>query len=352
VGEEERVLAGRVFTISDHHVLVEININKSLKPETEYFQEDYMFEFIKNALGIFGDSVKILYRYPKFAVPLFMVWLILAPVTLYFHFFFHGAGYTMPELLLLVFGVIYLFSLLFTFSCVMLLELMQQHETGKEFSLPGAFAETIRKDLIGILVIALIWAIVWFILAVLKALTSRGRGRRSSGASPREAATVLAGGGGVFSWIGLGISMLQKLVRMTVFMILPAVAWEDKNVGSAIGRGLHVLRVHAGEFLASYAGTELAELVVFAPAILAIILVKNAPDTFWYLVIVYTAVAWTFSMYLEQMTVALLFLWHKKWEAAAGEAEKSGKPVPHLEDVPRPSLFDDVNDLATSAPDR
>jgi len=311
-----------------------------------------MFEFLQNALAIFGDSVRVLFRYPKFAIPLFIVWLFIAPIVLYFRFFFNNTGQSFTTLLLLAFGVIYLFSLLFTFSCVVLLELIQQHETGRGFSLPCAISETIRKDLSGILIISLIWAIVWFILALLKALTSRKRGGHRQGASPAEAARVLSGSGGVFSWFGLGISMIQKLVRMTVFLILPAVAWEDKGAFSAIGRGLHVLREHAGEFLASYAGTELAGLVVFLPAIIAVMAVKHAPDIFWYLVIIYTSVAWTFSMYLEQMTVALLFLWHKKWEVAAQEAEKSGKPVPALEDVPRPSLLDDVNDLAVTAAER
>ncbi len=314
-----------------------------------------MFEFITGGLGLLWDSVKALLRYPKFLIPLLMVWLIYAPITLYLYFNFTGAGYSVGALLLILAGLIYLFALLFSFSCVLLLELIQQHETGKPFSLAAALSETITKDLVSILIISFIWAAIWFVLTIIDIIVKAAQGKRRGSRpppSPQAAAAALSGTGGVFSWISLGIHMIEKLVRMTVFLILPAVAWEDKNAFSAIGRGLSVLKDHVGEFLTAYATTGILSTLIFLPAILVVLFVQNAPDIVWYLVIAYTAIAWTFSIYIEQMTVALLFLWHKKWEVAADEALKAGKPVPKLEDVPMPSLLNDVNDLETKGTER
>jgi len=304
-----------------------------------------VFESIQNGLSIFGESVRILFKYPKFAVPLLVTWCILAPLTIYLRFMFPWENYPPLFLILIIFGTIYLCSFLFSLSCVILLELIRQHETGGDLRLGKALIETIQKDLPGILVIAFVWAIVWFILSVLKVLTSRKRGGYRHVPSPQEAATVLAGGGGVFSWLNLGISFFQKLVRMTVFLVLPAIAWEHKGPFNAIRRGLHVLREDAGEFLTVYAGTGVAEAIIYLPAIIAVKFIGQAPDIFWYGVIIYTACAWTFSMYLEQMSVALLFLWHKKWEVSMQDAEKNGKSLPQLGEVPMPSLLSDTTDL-------
>ncbi|MFA6035426.1 MAG: hypothetical protein WC759_00520 [Candidatus Micrarchaeia archaeon] len=309
-----------------------------------------MFEGMTNGLEILKESVSVLFKYPVFAVPLLLVWALIAPTVLYFYFFFDAEGMRTDTLLGIVFVVIYFYSLLFTFSAMILLELMQQHETGRKLNLMGALSETLRKDIIGILVISLLWAIVWFALTVIQAMLSR---KKKSGArpepTPAEAAGVLSGtSGGGFSWLQLGIKMIQKLVRMGVYLVLPAIAWEDRGAWSAIKRGTDVLRGRIGEFMTAYAGSGVAGTIVFLPASAAYVIGHNAnwPDYAWYIVIFYTACAWAFSMYLEQMSMALLFLWHKKWEAVAKKAQEKGLPAPALNDVPKPSLLDDMPDLA------
>jgi len=307
--------------------------------------------FIENVLGIFGESVKVIFKYPVFAVPLLIVWLFVAPTILYFQFFFNSDALSTIQAIGILFCVIYFLSLLFTFSCVIMLELIQQHESGKPLDLGAAFSETIHKNLIAILFISLIWAIVWTLLTIIKAIASSSK-KKNSGSrpppTPQAAAAVLAGTGGTFSWIKLGISMIEKIFRMFIYLVLPAVAWENKSAFAALGRGWNALKSHPAEFLGATMASGLVSFVVFLPAVLVIMFVKTAPDYVWYLVILYTAAAWIFSMYVEQMTVALLYLWHMKWEKAVAAAESEGKPKPSISDIPQPSLLDDINEFAPS----
>lgn len=53
----------------------------------------------------------------------------------------------------------------------------------------------------------------------------------------------------------------------------------------------------------------------------------------------------SYSIYLEQMFTAQLYLWHIKWEKAVKKAREDGKEAPSLRDVPRPSVLDKVSDL-------
>jgi len=310
-----------------------------------------MFEGISNGIAILKDSVEVLFKHPVFAVPLLAVWVIIAPTVLYFYFFFDADKLGLGQILALLFAVIYFYSLLFTFSAMMLLELIQQHETGRKPELGGALSETLSKDIVGMLVISLLWAVVWFMLTVIQAILSSGKKKRGASRpppSPQEAARVLSGSAGGFSWLGLGINMIKKLVRMGVYLILPAIAWEDRGAWDAIKRGASVLRSHVAEFMTAYAGSGIAGAIVFLPAVLVFWFESKVhfPDYVWYAVIFYTACAWVFSMYLEQMSMALLFMWHKKWEAAAKKAQEKGLPMPALNEVPKPSLLDDIPDLA------
>ena len=67
--------------------------------------------------------------------------------------------------------------------------------------------------------------------------------------------------------------------------------------------------------------------------------------TQWYLVIGYVGAAWSFSIYLEQMFVADLFLWHREWEPAVAAAEREGHNRPSMRDVSRPTLLGGVASL-------
>jgi hypothetical protein len=58
---------------------------------------------------------------------------------------------------------------------------------------------------------------------------------------------------------------------------------------------------------------------------------------FWTAVIIYESIIWTIGIYLEQMSVGLLYLWHIKWVRYGSKGE--------LSDVPKPDLLDNVYEL-------
>jgi hypothetical protein len=67
---------------------------------------------------------------------------------------------------------------------------------------------------------------------------------------------------------------------------------------------------------------------------------------FWTVVFIYIAFAWSFSIYLEQMFCAELYLWHLKWEDAIRVAKQKGRKGPtSISQVKKPCLLDEVNDL-------
>lgn len=297
-------------------------------------------------------TLKILQRYPLFLIPIIIVWAIYAPIIIYLKYFFPWSSYSFGVDLGVVFFTLFIFSFIILFSCSVVLELIQQLETGKRLSLIGAFQETISKNMKKILPIALIWAIIWFILTIIEALLSKKKkGREEFNAE--NAAKTLAGYG-EFSFSRAFIEALEKGIRMVVFLILPAVAWEDLSFIMAIKKGFRVLKAHLAEFASGYALTYAAAVIVFLPPAIIFELgtgrhgnppLIHFPDSVWTGVIIYIGFAWSFCMYLEQMFTASLYLWHLKWEKKVEVAKQQNQPLPDFKDVEQPSLLDNVPDL-------
>lgn len=223
----------------------------------------------------------------------------------------------------------------------MMLEFMQQMESGEKISFSKAFAEAVGIDFIRIIPIAIIWSILWFIIVVIRALTSKKRGSGKSEPSPRDAARTLGGAeSGPFSWLGLGLSMIEKLIRMVVFLSLPAIAWENKGPFSALGKAFGIIKKHAVQFLTTYTLTGIAALFMAIPLAIIFALDESGvkfSDLFWTVVIIYEGIVWTLGIYLEQMSTGMLYLWHLKWVQNGSVGE--------LSSVPKPDLLDDVYEL-------
>ncbi len=306
-----------------------------------------MFENVKNGWQVIKASILVFNKYPIFILPLLGVWLLYATSIVYFYYFFDWEKYFFIQELLIIFLIIYSWTLLLTFSCSMLLELIQQLETGKTMNLSGAFKESIGKNLVKIIPLAFIWALIWFILTIIETLLSEAEKNKKE-PTPENVAKLVAGAGEV-SWLGFSFELLHKGIRMVVFLIMPAFAWEDLDLMNSIKKGFTVLRAHLIEFATGFSLTYLAASIVFLPTAVIFLLSEYAgilfPDWVWYATILYAGLAWSYSMYLEQMFTANLYLWHLKWEKAYDKAKKAGKKLPTMHDVNPPSILDDVPDL-------
>lgn len=290
-------------------------------------------DWISDGWGIFKDSFRILKRYPVIALPLFGAWIVVAAVTLAFRYL----DFTLSAAFLAIFLVAYSISL----ACFMLLEFIEQIESGQKISYLKASYQLVTQNAIKVIPLTFVWTIIWFILIILRALTKK-KGDDDDNPEPslEDAGQTLSGlNNSPFSWWGLGLDLIEKLLRMIVFTCLPAIAWEGKGSIAAFKKGSTVVRKHPGQFFASYGLTGAAALLMALPLVPIGFLSKaevELPGAVWIAVIIYSGIIWTIEMYLEQMTVAILYLWHLK-------AEEQG--VHDLNQVSKPHLLDNIPEL-------
>jgi hypothetical protein len=307
-----------------------------------------MFQSIKNGWQLIKESFKAFNRHPKFIIPLLITWLVYAPIILYLKYWFNWDLYTEFQVFLILLGIIFAFAFLLSFSCSILLELIQQLESGKEIRVLKAIRHTIKYNIIKILPVIFVWTIIWFILLVIQVLLSRSREREKESFSAENAAKTLAGYQ-KFSLSKAFFKAIGKGVRMIVFLILPAIAWENLSFWKSVKKGIAVFKSNLSVFVTGFILTGFASVVMFLPpAVLFFIsgeLEVAFPGWVWIITIIYIAFAWSYSIYLEQMFTAELYLWNYKWEKEVAKAQAESRPIPKLNDIPKPSILDEVNDL-------
>src|SRR3989344_3124160 len=223
-----------------------------------------MFQGIKNGWDLIKESIKVFNHYPKFIIPLLITWLVYAPIILYLKYWFDWDAYTGSQTFLIVFGIVFLFAFLLSFSCSMLLELIQQLESGNKMSVTKAFGYTLGHNTIKILPIVIVWTIIWFVLLVIQALLSKDKKREKESFSAENAAKTLAGYRS-FSFSRAFFQALQKGVRMVIFLILPAIAWENLSFWQSIKKGLAVFKTNLSVFVTGFVLTGLAASIIFLP---------------------------------------------------------------------------------------
>jgi hypothetical protein len=301
-----------------------------------------MFDGIKNGWALIKESIRIFNRYPKFIIPLLISWCIYAPIIIYLKFFFNESAFSDSQIYLVVFGIIFIFSLILSFSGTVLLELIQQLEAGEKLSILKALGSALKRDGVKILPLVLMWAIIWFCLLVLEAFFSRRRRDSNTSFSLENSARTLGGSSASSASMNF-FEGLQKGVRMLMFLILPAIAWEDLNFFEAVQKGWNIFTSRFAEFATGYVLTTLATSVVFLPPAILFVIANRGdiifPDWVWVLTIIYIAFAWSYSIYLEQMFVAELYLWQMKWEEKALEAQEMGQEIPIFKNIPPPTLL-------------
>lgn len=302
---------------------------------------------IRGGASLVRHALAVFRAYPRFLLPLLGVWVVIAAMDLWLYF---APGGRTP-LVVVVPAALLLAAVLLTSASSVVLELVEQVETGRRPSLRLAVRHSVSRNLLRYLPLAVAWSVVWLALAIVEAILSQKDDDADRNYSPETAARVLAGDGGSI-WTA-GIDAIQKGVRMVVFLMMPAIAWEERGLVSALGRGREILGSHPSTFVTGYSLTSLVSAVVFLPvgALFAWVDAGNAiPDLAWYGVIAYVGLSWSFVVYLEQLFTAGLYLWHLEWERAAAAARLDGDPVPTMADVPRPSLLDDETSLAVDSP--
>lgn len=228
------------------------------------------------------------------------------------------------------------FSIIFANS--IMLSMVYQIETGKKISFSNALGKAF-SNIFKIITISLVWALIWLFILILEALTSKVIQDKVE-PSFSDAGRTLSGMNTPFSFARLGFNMMEKAIRMTIFMALPPIIWGKKGTISGFKKSFSVIKQHPAQFLTTYSLTVMAGILMALPLIPVYILddmgvVLSA--TVWIVVIIYVGIIWTLEIYLEQMSVGMLYLWHMKWEKKGSKGE--------LSSVSKPDLFDDTYEL-------
>ncbi len=307
-----------------------------------------MFKGLKGGWLVFADSIKVFWKHPKFIVPLLFTWLLYAPTALYFKFGFDSSQHDDFILLLITLGIISFYSLMISYSCSILLELIRQLESGETQNVLKATQITFSKNFFKILPISICWTIIWFLITIIQAMLSKfdKQTNQSSKFTAENAAKTLANYK-EFSISSSFFRLIKKGVRMIIFLILPGEIWSSLGFKDSIKKGFAILTVHSQEFITAYVLSELSMNIVMIPALIIFGMSKlsELPEYIWYIFIVYIAFAWSLVLYLEQMICAELYIWDLHWEKVVKENEAAGKEIPKLIDIPKPSILDDINDL-------
>jgi hypothetical protein len=268
---------------------------------------------IRGGWDMFKESISFLFSRPIFLIPLFFAWVCVASITLYLRYYFEGPENALV-FFLVIFGIVFLIAFIISIANIMMLELLQQIENSKPVSILRAFHEAIVKDVIKVIPVALLWSVLWFILLIIRALTSRKRGGgRRAEPSMEDAARTLGGANtGPFSWLKLGLRMFEKLIRMFIFLALLPIAWENKGPLDALRTAKNVIGKDPGAFLSTYTLSGVASFIMALPLVPIFMLPEGTelPSIVWSLVILYEGIAWSLTIYLEQMSVAFMYWRH------------------------------------------
>lgn len=306
-----------------------------------------MFRSFKDSFQLIKSAIKAFLKYPSLIIPLFSCWVLLLPIVISIEFFIPWEKFSDWGIVFIAFLIILFFSFVISSSCILLLEQIKQIETHGRLSLSSCLSSAkcnIKKSL----PIIFLWGLVWFLIILIELLV-RGEDREEQELEfdVKNVTKTMAG----YEDKSLSVSAfdaIKKGVRMLAFLIYPAVCWEEKKPKQAIKKGFAVAKTHPKQFFAGFLLTEITSTFIFLPIFIVFLVDQKTGDVqdwVWFMTLVYTGFAWSFSLLIEQLYTAELYLWHMHWEKVHQEAKKNGLNEPKLSDVKRPSIMDDIPDL-------
>jgi hypothetical protein len=218
-------------------------------------------------------------------------------------------------------------------ASLVVLELLEQHETNGKMRIGKALIDAIFKDLIRALPVILIWSMIQFILMIIDSIFSGGKNKRRG-----------------FLSISTLIRAITRGIRMAVMMILASVAWEQLPIIKSYKKGLNVFQDNFVEATSAVTISPLISYVCILPLILAVLVIDSLEITvgiwFSYAAVIYLTIVYSIGLLIEQIFVAELYLWYKAYENEVDIARMNNDYAPNsLKDIKRPSLLNDVPDM-------
>lgn len=297
-----------------------------------------------------ADANQILITHKRLLLPLLVIWAILALITIYFGFIFVWESLTTLESLLVLFLIFQAHCISIAVGCSITLNLIEQIESGRSPCLADGFRRTFGPNCLSIVIVGAVWGFLYFVLAVVDALAKEKNSRDSERELTFESATRrLNGLDQEFSWSSFTISALQKLIRMIAFLCLPAICWFNKGPIVAFREAKKTIAQHPGEFFLGYSCSGLILSIVALPIAIPAYLdskeVIELSEIAWAFVFFYGGLAWSYGIFVEQLFVSELYLWHLKWRQANAFAKQNNFPALNLAEVAKPCLLDEIREV-------
>jgi hypothetical protein len=311
-------------------------------------KKPWFFEKIKISWEIMVETIKSIKKYPILLLPIFITWIVFAWLVIYLTYYFKFPNNEALQWVIII-GLFWFITFVLTYTSAIMVNLVKQIETDWKTSFKKAFSQ-VNKKLLSLLWLSFIWAIVWLIITIIDVILSKARENNSSSReiSYEWIAKTLWWEWSIFSWLSLWLDVLKDLLRLAVFLSIPAILWKNKDSLWAIKEWWKIIWRHPVEFLWIYGSMVL--IIFFMVLPIAIIFVLSNqwvtfPDYVWMLVIIYEWIVWTFNIYMEQMSATLLYLRDMKWQKANEKIENEAEKIP-FDKIKKPSLTDDILEFA------
>ncbi len=294
-----------------------------------------MFNRISNGFKIMSSTLKFVFRKPIFLIPVLFALITSLLVNGVIIFTVMDQTLTDGEYLGITFLMIFISSFFISLAQLIILELLEQHETDGDMRLGKAIGEALSRDLLRALPIILIWSLIQFLIQLLDSMVSGGEnGRRS----------ILQ------QIIHRLLSGLRRGLHWGVMLIMAALAWEDIKPKEAYQKAKKVYKEHFMEMLTGISISALISLLFVVPVIIIILAASYGTlvvgPVLLIILLVWFVLVWCLGMIIEQIYTAELYLWYKVYEDAVEAAKANGEAGPSsINDVKRPTFFDDVPDM-------
>jgi hypothetical protein len=232
------------------------------------------------ALRIARGGLRLLWRYPKLALPLLPIYVLALAALLSLLYI-----QSLPLALLVVFAVAY--ALMFSFAITS--HMLHQIEEGGQPSLLKAVTSPATVRMIPrVFALSTLWYLLVTILVIVETAIRTLLGRISD-----DLADAV---------LGFIFGTVADALRMAGFMLVAIMTFEDVGLRPATGR----LRAIASDSpVTILGGLALTKFV----SLLSVLAVMFAPESLGLLIFIPLAALWILGMYLEQIFVTGLYLY-------------------------------------------
>lgn len=270
-----------------------------------------MFSEIKTGWSIFIDSIKALFRKPVLLAPLLIVWVVYFSAAAALLFPLRGIAF--HQFLQYILVMTLMLSVLMSFSFAMVLDMIKQNSESGKINFASALNSTFSRHIYKILPFSIFWLIIWLLFTFIESIVG--------GKQSRDAMLNLVTNPFKVTRIRSLLRALMKAVRMVIFLAFPAIVWEGKGIISSIGRGYRILKSHFVEMATAYVVTGFSGVLLGIPPFLVYYFALDYYTSTTSIIItwLYIWFAWSFTIYLEQLFVAGLYMRHLAWEQSGGK---------------------------------